>query len=433
MLFLLLILVLIIFIAASDGVYGGDHIKQGRELLDIDQKRKLKLIENRQVVELPTYNTIHYAPYNYLINFNRKGIQHWGQRKLLLSEIEFLTNHSRNGDLVVYIGSAGGYHFPIIAEMFPNLQYDLWDPAFRRDTKLQKYIESKRINNIRIISDFFLDKNCKDYANSGKRILFISDIRIANNTVGREDSEDTEENGITDLTVDNDMLLQARCILTMQPEASMIKFKTPITFGGKVSKYFSPYVYLDGEVQLQQLSSTGSLETRLISTKPYKQKVWDPAYYEGKMSMFNLFYRYMCYENENAGRSGMCNCYNCASETRIIKEYKTRFNDNRPVDWFVNYFTEITNYIQGSRHYLHENYTTTKNIPIVIPEYKGLLMNRSYAYEDNAVSASASKGPKDLTKLPNRIVINMERIEGVRPDDIFKGLPEGKNDTRITE
>ena len=140
----------------------------------------------------------------------------------------------------------------------------------------------------------------------------------------------------------------------------------------------------------------------------------------------------MCYENENAGRSGMCNCYNCASETRIIKEYRTRFNDNRSVDWFVNYFTEITNYIQGYRHHLHENYTTTKNIPIVIPEYKGPVMNRSYVYGDNAVSASV-EAPKDLVKMSSRVIINMERIEGVRPDDIFRGLPEGKNDPKFTE
>ena len=437
MILLLLILVLIIFVVFSNNVYGGDHIKQGRETLNATQRGFLQQIEDRTSVKLPIYDSVIYAPYNLNLNINRKGVQHWGQRKLLLSEIEFLTNHSQDGDLVVYIGSAGGYHFPIIAEMFKKLEYHLWDPAFSIDTKLQQYIKWKGIENIKIEADYFKDESCERYTNCGKRVLFISDIRIANNTVGSEDIEENGKNGITDLSVDKDMLLQAHCILKIQPAASMVKFKTPITFGGNISKYFSPYVYLDGKIQLQQLTSPSSLETRLISTKPYKQKVWDPAYYEGKMFMFNSFYRYMCYSNENAGNSGMCNCYNCASETRIINEYKSRYNDNRPVGWFVDYFTEITNIVQGSRHYIHENYTTKQNILVKIPEYVKPLMNRSYVYGDNATSSKSSSksaaAPKDPAERSARVVVKMEVIEGVRNDSMFRALPKGKDDPKCVK
>jgi hypothetical protein len=434
MILLLLILVLIIFVVFSNNVYGGDHIKQGKETLNATQIDFLRLIETRTSVKLPIYDSVIYAPYNLNLDISRNGVQHWGQRKLLLSEIEFLTKYSRDKDLVVYIGSAGGYHFPIIAEMFKTLEYHLWDPAFSRDTKLKKYIERKGIGNIVIKAEFFEDKSCEQYINCGRRVLFISDIRIANNTVGlSDDIEENGKNGITDLSVDKDMLLQAHCILKIQPVASMVKFKTPLTFGGNISKYFSPYVYLDGKIQLQQLTSPSSLETRLISTKPYKQKVWDPAYYEGKMFMFNYFYRYMCYINENAGNSGMCNCYNCASETRIIKEYKGRYDNRRSIDWFVNYFTDVINTVQGSNHYIHEDYTTKKNIQVIIPKYVGPLMNRSYVYGDIAASFESKAAPKDLAERSAKVAFKMEIIEGIRDDRVFRELPKGIDDPKYVK
>ena len=40
----------------------------------------------------------------------RKTARHFGQRKLLISEIEFLTMHARFNDTVVYAGAAPGTH-----------------------------------------------------------------------------------------------------------------------------------------------------------------------------------------------------------------------------------------------------------------------------------------------------------------------------------
>ncbi len=39
-----------------------------------------------------------------------KSVNHWGQRKLLLSEIEFLTLYSEKNDNVIYAGAAPGTH-----------------------------------------------------------------------------------------------------------------------------------------------------------------------------------------------------------------------------------------------------------------------------------------------------------------------------------
>jgi hypothetical protein len=51
-----------------------------------------------------------------------------GQRKLLLSEIEFLTLFARPGDVVVYAGAAPGYHIPYLLDLFPFIKMVLVDP-----------------------------------------------------------------------------------------------------------------------------------------------------------------------------------------------------------------------------------------------------------------------------------------------------------------
>lgn len=63
---------------------------------------------------------------------------HWGQRKLLLSEIDFFNRiaHDMGVDKfktkeisLVYPGSAHGHHLMLEMEMYPNLVLYLWDPA----------------------------------------------------------------------------------------------------------------------------------------------------------------------------------------------------------------------------------------------------------------------------------------------------------------
>ena len=58
---------------------------------------------------------------------------HWGQRKLLLSEIQFITLYWDNLDvpipILVYAGAAPGLHIPFLSQMFPEAEFHLYDPA----------------------------------------------------------------------------------------------------------------------------------------------------------------------------------------------------------------------------------------------------------------------------------------------------------------
>jgi hypothetical protein len=101
--------------------------------------------------ELYSYNNIprviKYTSGSGILNDNC----HFGQRKLLLTEIEYynMLNHDKQY-LVIYPGSASCEHLPVILQLFPNLKFLLIDPNYHSiDNRYQfKYI----YQNIDVIS-----------------------------------------------------------------------------------------------------------------------------------------------------------------------------------------------------------------------------------------------------------------------------------------
>jgi hypothetical protein len=71
-----------------------------------------------------------------------KTTVHFGQRKLLVSEIEFLTIVFQNLEadnkkvVLIYAGAASGQHIPTLAEAFPFIEYLL----IRLNLKLMKRV-----------------------------------------------------------------------------------------------------------------------------------------------------------------------------------------------------------------------------------------------------------------------------------------------------
>ena len=61
------------------------------------------------------------------------NVIHWGQRKLLLTEIEFLTMYfeKKTNDkptYVIYAGAAPGNHILYLSKLFPTVHFELYDP-----------------------------------------------------------------------------------------------------------------------------------------------------------------------------------------------------------------------------------------------------------------------------------------------------------------
>jgi hypothetical protein len=118
---------------------------------------------------------------------------HWGQRKLLLSEIEFLTHYAEPGITVVYAGAAPGTHIPYLAGLFPGVSFVLVDPnkfncvSSGRIVVRQEYFTHEVRASGRVIkacnAPLLMKGRSGDHQVAkefvGKKTLFISDIRTA--------------------------------------------------------------------------------------------------------------------------------------------------------------------------------------------------------------------------------------------------------------
>jgi len=255
------------------------------------------------------------APYK-----RRKGEDkttvHFGQRKLLLSEIEFLTisvneilaDSSLNGKkiIVIYAGAAPGHHIPLLVNMFPFFEYFLVDPAdFKLDDRSYKA-------KVEMKNAYFDDEMATALRNKYKdyEILFISDIRTANYRVlTRLDTE---------LKVEQDMEDQMRWVKILKPLKSILKFRLPYVGLEKVTK--TELEYLDGKIYFQVWPGCTSSETRLIVDRDVKTKMYDCIKYENQLFRFNTVERVSCYQHD-ARAYGIDHCYDCKAEVHILSEY----------------------------------------------------------------------------------------------------------------
>lgn len=273
---------------------------------------------------------------------------HWGQRKLLLSEIELLveviSNDIRNGGtgrdfLIVYVGAAPGSHIPYLMELFApkrsGLRIHVWDRPSRFDSIEDTTVPIEQ-RVIRITPSEFADPNMTgdyegfftDYVaqkyidryGTDNRIIFISDIR----------DRASEE------AVHEDMMRQQDWVLALQPYASQLKFRLPFS-GDK------EYRYLKGDVYTQAWSRTKSTEGRLLSYRPYTYHMYQVDDYDRLFSYFNVKTRMQSYNmgavlNDAVQRyggsttsvvdsyipipvDGLCTCHDCAREIQIIGKY----------------------------------------------------------------------------------------------------------------
>ena len=166
-----------------------------------------------------------------------KSVIHWGQRKLLLSEVEFLTLYGSRSDIVVYAGAAPGTHIKMLAELFPSHKFVLVDPA---------PFTVRESENILCRQEFFSDDVAREF--EGKNVLFVSDIRSADWQLVEEDE--------TDRRVRDDQDAQVRWMRIMKPVCSMLKFRLPWS-GGRT-------MYAKGEIRLPIWGPITTTESRLI-------------------------------------------------------------------------------------------------------------------------------------------------------------------------
>jgi hypothetical protein len=286
-----------------------------------------------------------------------KTLIHWGQRKLLLSEIEFLTQHAKKGDTIIYAGAAPGTHILILIQMFRKLRlhYVLVDPN-NFDSKL------KRKKETTILQEYFTDELATTLGKKHKNILFISDVRRADPYVMSPD--DVEK------LVWEDHIFQLKWHDILKPRYSMFKFRLP--WDKKTVKY------ADGIVKFQIWATKSSSETRIIIKKKYKKKTWDCKKYENQLYFFNNRFRPSLFHPKKTWgisekqmiEHGMDHCYDCCAELLVLSKYMKKY-PNPKIKTLSKMVGFITKQL-GSRHLSHGN-ITKKHISsklIEVREYK---------------------------------------------------------------
>ena len=222
---------------------------------------------------------------------HEKSVLHWGQRKLLMSEMEFLTEFSEPGDVVVYAGAAPGTHIGFLSDLFPELLFVLIDPI--------DFMVEPIANRIQIRQEYFTDDVANEYSSLDYRekLLFISDIR---------------RDARNEAMITEDMMMQARWHKMMHPKKSMLKFRLPWTHG------FTRY--LSGTIVLPVWGPQSTTESRLIVSEDAEEVDYDHKKYEEQMFYFNTVQRVTFYPHD-IEVEGFDNCFDCASEVFILQQY----------------------------------------------------------------------------------------------------------------
>lgn len=272
-----------------------------------------------------------------------KSTVHWGQRKLLMSEIEFLlqTLDTKNRYTVVYAGAAPGTHVRILADMFPSHTFILVDPA--------PFTVRPERGRIVIHQTMFTDELAHELRSNHPHMLFISDVRSCDPDLHSEEVH-TER-------IKADMQAQARWHRILRPHKSMLKFRLPYAPGSTV--------YLKGEVYLPVWGPPSTTECRLVVDTDAGTRTYDHTEHEEKMFHFNTVTRPALYPHTVRGGCGIDHCYDCTAEVGILGAYlrAARMDDS---DRSVAQLSAlISSSISSERTLAHRNPERTQKLSII--------------------------------------------------------------------
>lgn len=308
---------------------GGVLQRVGREMTDEDRRLDLK--------------TCPRTPYRRRQG-EAKTVDHWGQRKLLLSEMEFFTNYSdfATPSLCVYAGAAPGLHTNYLSDLFPHLKFVLVDPA--------PFAAKPAEGRVEIVQSYFTDETAKAYARDHlqqqqQRLLFVSDIRTL--------SESMMSDHWIEQQCAEEMAWQMQWHKIMRPHASMLKFRLPYEPGQTT--------YLTGDLYLQVWSGRTSTETRLVVVGDDDDDIssatmssYDHEDYGNAMFHFQTVTRTSYFElavDDTTTAEGIDHCFDCASELHILRKYlraRDRHQDTHP-----SFFPPLAS--DGGDAYLHHD------------------------------------------------------------------------------
>lgn len=203
---------------------------------------------------------------------------HWGQRKLLLTLVQFLTLFWKPSKtpkpIVVYAGAAPGTNIGIVSTLFPEVEFHLYDPSPFKVNNTDK---------IKTYQQYFTDDDAKQWAGRND-VYFISDIRTADYTKAKNLDENEQQ-------IMKDMEMQMRWFLLINPVEGHLKFRPPYTGGNRPERIN----YLYGYVFLQPWSPQTTTESRLVPVRGqdgnWMIASWSAQKYQDQMFYHNVIVR----------------------------------------------------------------------------------------------------------------------------------------------
>lgn len=267
------------------------------------------------------------APYQSMKGKVRRSI-HWGQRKLLLTEIQFFVNYWDAKvvpePVVLYVGAAPGIHIDLLTQMFPKFTFHLYDP---RDFAIQQS------QTVKIYNQKFTNADAKQWSGRSD-VFFVCDIRSVAPEYSNTDTKgdpNIELKRIED-GIKEDMTNQRTWVEIMNPVQAHLKFRLPYPYNWMTDTKFH---YLKGYCFVQPWATLTSTETRLVPEKvngAYVYTNYDIKDYESKMFHQNTINRETkLYVNPLTGKSEtidgneLTNDYDSALEATILNNYFIKF------------------------------------------------------------------------------------------------------------
>ena len=275
---------------------------------------------------------------------------HWGQRKLFLTVLQFMTYYVDLGTpeapttpQIVYAGAAPGHNISLLSKLFPTCEFHLYDT-----NPFSTLLDGNP--KVHIYKQYFLDDDAKKWSEKDM-VYFISDIR--RDIAGKSTVE-------AEKTIQEDMQMQLRWYEIMKPKEAHLKFHLPYSGLG----FQTTTDYLDGTVYVQPWRGPTSTECRLVP-KWSQKKIWDNIHYEDSNFYINSvlregtkFINPITGNNTPIDGTELRNDFDSVLEICILLDYLKRFLPNYEQDYkyavkLSKILTEtITFFIQSLGHNL---------------------------------------------------------------------------------
>eukprot|EP01063_Lacrimia_lanifica_P002879 TRINITY_DN11562_c1_g1_i1.p1 TRINITY_DN11562_c1_g1~~TRINITY_DN11562_c1_g1_i1.p1 ORF type:complete len:551 (+),score=263.63 TRINITY_DN11562_c1_g1_i1:60-1712(+) len=203
-----------------------------------------------------------------------KTTLHWNDRKLLMYETEFLTQHvpaGAKGVVVVYLGAAPGAHLPMLSKLFPQVDFILVDkvPPMCKESKRIRVVQA--VPNEELMRDLH-----QKFCSRAAAVLVISNTKASRGFDA--ENPDADPFSAEDLQKQLDYVAALPSVA-----AALLKLRLPYTSGTTE--------FAKGAVVLPVWGGQTSTETRLVPALPVEKTRYSHQAFEEQMFHFNTITR----------------------------------------------------------------------------------------------------------------------------------------------